>query len=72
LCAHNGGVDDLPTHGQISPILERGIKAREQPIDRQPLAEQPDRGSIGHAAFQPHAQETLVHSDIAVEGSATS
>jgi len=62
-CGNDGGVDDLPTHSQIASILECGIEAREQTVDclglHQPFAEQPDRGGIGHSAFQPDAQEAL-------------
>lgn len=60
---HDGGVNDLPAHGQVAAIFERGIKAREEPVDclglHKPFAEQPDRGGIGYGAFQPDAQEAL-------------
>lgn len=43
-------VDDLTTHGEITPLLELAVKIGEQPVERaglgELLPEQPDRSRI--------------------------
>ena len=57
---HDGGVDDLPAHCQITRRLQRGIEAAEQRIHRigapQRLAERPDRVGIRHRLTQTKAE----------------
>ena len=62
-CLGAGAVDDLPAHGEIASVGERGIEPGEQPVDRlrldQPLAEQPHRRRVRHRAVETKSQEPL-------------
>ena len=58
---HDRGVDDLPAHGEIAGLPQRGVEAREQRLHRagplQRLAEGPDGVGVRHRVGQAEPEE---------------